>query len=65
MKCAFAEDFCFLKNELQKVKAKIANHVAVVCSEVDDIKTTVKDLESGLSTWSYEVSNLQETVCQG
>ena len=62
LKNALAEDFNFLKVELQGVKAEITRNMATVHSEVDQLKTSLKDVEGGLSTWSDEVSTLQTTV---
>lgn len=62
MKSAIAEDFDFLKNELQALKAEVKNNTAVIHLEIDQIKTTIRDMETGISTWSDEVVTLQTTV---
>lgn len=62
MKHAHADDFDFLKNELQALKAEVKNNTAAIQSEIDQIKTTIRDMETGLSTWSNEVVTLQTTV---
>ena len=62
MKNALADDFDFLKNELQALKAEVKNNTAAFHSEIDQVKTTIRDMETGLSAWSDEVVTLQTTV---
>lgn len=62
MKSALAEDFDFLKNELQALKTEVKNNTAVIQSEIDQMKTTIQDMETGISTWSDEVVRLQDKI---
>ncbi|KAL0185492.1 hypothetical protein M9458_021189 [Cirrhinus mrigala] len=62
MKNTLADDFDFLKNELQALKAEVKNNTAAIHSEIDQVKTTVRDMETGLSAWSDEVVTLRNTV---
>lgn len=62
LKDALAEDFDFLKSELQAVKSEIINSTAALSSELDQVKASVSDIEGGLSNWSDEVVALQSTV---
>lgn len=62
MKNALANDFDFLKNELQALKAEVKNNTAAIHSEIDQVKTTVRNMETGLSAWSDEVVTLRNTV---
>ena len=62
LKSALADDFNFIKTELQAVRNEIANNIAATRTEIDQVKATVKEVESGLSTWTDEVVNLQTTV---
>ncbi|RXN18047.1 putative transposase element L1Md-A101/L1Md-A102/L1Md-A2 [Labeo rohita] len=62
LKNALADDFNYLKNEMQAVKAEIINNTTAIHSEIDQMKTTIKEVESGLSTWSDEVNSLQTVV---
>ena len=41
MKSALAEDFDFLKNELQALKAEVKNNTAAIYSEINQMKTTI------------------------
>lgn len=59
---ALAEDFNHIKTELQAVRNELANNTAMTCREIDQVKATVKEVESGLSLWSDEVTTLQDTV---
>lgn len=59
---ALSNDFNFIKTELQAVRNEIANNIAATRTEIDQVKATVKDVESGLSTWTDDVLNLQTTV---
>lgn len=59
---ALSEDFNFLKTELQAVRSEIANSTAATRTEIDQMKANMKDMESGLSVWSDEVTKLQTTV---
>lgn len=59
---ALSEDFNFLKTELQAVRSEIANSTAATRTEIDQMKANMKDMESGLSEWSDEVTTLQTTV---
>ncbi|RXN30294.1 arachidonate 5-lipoxygenase-like protein [Labeo rohita] len=61
MKNALANDFDFLKNELQALKAEVKNNTAAIHSEIDQVKTTVRNMETGLSEWSDEVVTLRNT----
>lgn len=62
MKNALADDFDFLKSELQAVKTEIINSTATLRVEIDQVKANVKEVEGGLSTWSDEVVTLQNSV---
>ncbi|KAK7945542.1 hypothetical protein WMY93_001270 [Mugilogobius chulae] len=59
---ALAEDFGAIKEELQSVRNEIASSREATRQEVDQVKTTVKDIENGLSFWSDEVTTIQSTV---
>lgn len=48
-------------NELREVKREIANNMATVRSEINNIKSTISDLEEGLSSWLDKVVSLQGT----
>ncbi len=58
LKSIFADDFDFLKSELQAVK----NNTVAIHSEIDLLKSTIREMETGLSTWSDEVVTLQTKV---
>lgn len=62
LKKVLAEDFDDIKTQVQSLKQEIANCKEATRKEIDDVKATVKDLGSGLSTWSDEVTSLQTTV---
>lgn len=62
MKNALAVDFDFLKKELHALKAEVKNNIATIRLEIDQMKTTVHDMETGLSTWADKVMSLQATV---
>ena len=62
MRSALAEDFDFLKSELHTVKAEIKNSTAAIHSEINQMKTIIQDMETGMSTWSDEVVTLQTMV---
>lgn len=38
------EDLAFIKGELQAVRAKAASSITELCTEIDQVKLTVKDL---------------------
>lgn len=54
--------FDFLKKELHALKADVQNDTLTICSEIYLRKTTVDDMETGLSTWADKVVSLQTTV---
>ena len=62
LKNALAEDFERIKADLQAVRNDIANNMAATRREIDQVKTTVNDVETGLSEWSDTVAGLQTTV---
>ncbi len=62
LKSALADDFSSLKNKIQAVKTEIINNTAAIHSEIDHMKTTIKEVEGGLSAWSDEVTTLQYVV---
>lgn len=62
LKNALAEDFERIKADLQAVRNDIANNMAATRREIDLVKTTVNDMETGLSEWSDTVAGLQTTV---
>lgn len=62
LKNALADDFENLRSELKAVKTEIMNNTAALKHEIDQAKASIKDVEGGLSAWSDEVVNLQETV---
>ncbi|MEQ2303769.1 hypothetical protein AMECASPLE_020260 [Ameca splendens] len=64
MKDALAEDFTFIKSELQAVKASVANGTMLLRADLDQVKLSVKEVEDGLSTWSDEVVALRNTVLE-
>lgn len=47
LKNALAEDFNFLKRELQTVKMEIISNTAVINSEIEQIKANRKQMERG------------------
>lgn len=54
LKNVLSEDFSFLKIEMKELRSKIANNMVVIRSDMDKMKTTISDVEVGLSTWSDE-----------
>lgn len=64
MKDAIAEDFTFIKTELQAVKAEVANGIMLLCTNLDQVKLSLKEVEDGSSTWSNEVVVLRNTVME-
>lgn len=62
MKNALADDFDFLKSELQALKAEVQNNTVAIHSEIDQMKVTINDMETGMSAWSDEVVALWTTV---
>lgn len=61
-KRALADNFEALATELRAVKAEIASNTATMRTEIAHVKSIVKDMEVGLSTWSDEVVSLQSSV---
>ncbi|KAL0148812.1 hypothetical protein M9458_055821, partial [Cirrhinus mrigala] len=64
LKNALSEDIGFLKNELKGVKSEIANNTAAIRTEMDNMKTALRDVEEGVSTWSDEIASLQTIVAE-
>ncbi len=62
LKSALADDFSSLKNEMQALKLEIINNTAVIHSEIDQMKATIKEVDGGLSARSEEVTTLQSVV---
>ncbi len=62
LKSALANDFSSLKNEIQALKTEIINNTAVIHSEIDQMKATIKEVDGGLSARSEEVTTLQSVV---
>ncbi|KAK7940160.1 hypothetical protein WMY93_003486 [Mugilogobius chulae] len=57
-----AKEFGEVKMEMQAVRVEIANSTATFRSELDTIKTSVSDIEQGLSGCSDDITALQESV---
>lgn len=64
IKEALAEEFTFIKGELQAVRAEVANGTMLLRADLDHVKQSVKEVEDGLSTWSDEVVTLRTTVLE-
>lgn len=62
LKNALAAEFGVIKTELQAVKAEIANNTAILRSDLETVKTTMSEMERGLSACSDDVTSLQNTV---
>ncbi|XP_016094918.1 uncharacterized protein [Sinocyclocheilus grahami] len=62
IKAVLAEDFDYLKNELQKMRSEIANNALAMRTKLDRVNVTIKDVEEGLSAWSDETTTLQTKV---
>lgn len=62
LKSVLAEEFSDVKSELQAVKLELSTNTAVLRSDLDKMKTTMNDMEHGLSTCSDDVTALQTTV---
>ena len=59
---AFAEEFGYLKKELQEVKSEIVGNRIAVRSELDAMKATIVEVEENMSSWSDVVTTLQADV---
>lgn len=53
-----------VKAELRSVKQEIANNTVALRSDLDTVKTTVSDIERGLSGCSDDITTLQSKVCK-
>lgn len=62
LKSAFADEFSSLKNEIQAVRKEIINHTTAIHFKINQMKTTIKEVEGGLSVCSDEVTTLQSVV---
>lgn len=62
LKNSLADDFNFLKSELQAVRTEIANNATLTRTDIEQMKTTIKDMEGSMSTWTDEVNELQAVV---
>lgn len=62
LKNSLADDFNFLKSELQAVRTEIANNATLMRTDIEQMKTTIKDMEGSMSTWTDEVNELQAVV---
>lgn len=62
LKRALADDFESLKTEIQAMRTEITTNMATVSADINRLKTQVKDMEEGLSTWSDEVVWVQTNV---
>uniref|UniRef100_A0AAR2JRM7 L1 transposable element RRM domain-containing protein n=1 Tax=Pygocentrus nattereri TaxID=42514 RepID=A0AAR2JRM7_PYGNA len=61
-KSIMAEEFNGVKSELQAVRQEIASNTSALRSDLDLIRTTVSDMERGLSGCSDDITELQNTV---
>lgn len=57
-----ADGFESLKMEIQAMTSEITTNMATVRADIKGVKTRVKDMEEGSSTWSDEVVSVQTTV---
>lgn len=64
LKEALAGDFDLIRNELKEVKAEIVNNTTAIRSEVDKMKATITDMETGLSTCADDITTLQTEVAK-
>ncbi len=62
LKSTLTAEFDVIKSELQAVRTAIANNTAVLRADIEKVKTTVSDMERGLSACSDDVTSLQDTV---
>ncbi|KAJ8399562.1 hypothetical protein AAFF_G00409730 [Aldrovandia affinis] len=62
LKTVLAEGFGDIKSELQAVKLELVANTAMLRSDLDKMKTTITDMEHGLSTCSDDMTALQATV---
>lgn len=58
LKNALTDEFNLVEKELKEVKSEIANSTAAICSDMDNMKAAISDMEGGLSPWSCEVTTL-------
>lgn len=52
LKNTLKEDFENIKAEMQAVKTEITGCMVTMCAEIHEVRGAVKEVESGLSTWS-------------
>ncbi|ROI15648.1 hypothetical protein DPX16_20186 [Anabarilius grahami] len=62
LKNSLADDFNFLKSELQAVRNEIANNATLMRTDIEQMKATIKDMEGSMSTWTDEVNEIQAVV---
>lgn len=62
LKSALTAEFDMIKLELQALKTGIANNTAALQADMDKVKSTVSDMEQGLSACSDEITSLQNVV---
>jgi len=62
LRSIMAKEFDGVRSELQAVRQEIANNTSAFRSELEVIKTTVSDMERGLSGCSDDVTELQNSV---
>lgn len=62
LKSIMAKEFDGVKLELQAVRQEIANNTSAFRSELEVIRTTVSDMERGLSGCSDDIMELQNSV---
>lgn len=62
LKSALTAEFGVIKLELQALKTDIASSTAALRADVEKVKTTVSDVEHGLSVCSDEVTSLRDAV---
>lgn len=59
---ALAGEFGVIKSELQAIKMETASNATILRSDMETIKTTVSDIEHGLSACSDDIACLQNTA---
>ncbi|MCI4378198.1 hypothetical protein PGIGA_G00213240 [Pangasianodon gigas] len=62
LKNVLANEFDTVKSELQAVKSEIASNASALRSDLETIRTTISDMERGLSGCSDDITVLQNTV---
>lgn len=62
LKTALAEDFSALRSEIQGLKTELANDTRTLREEMEQMRTDIQEVDSGLSSWSDDVTSLRDTV---